>query len=109
MYYFNPKAELNGSWIALKNLDTEGQGTARYKRKNYSRVQANMPFGFGIKAAMSKTSIDLKWGLRKTWTDYLNDVSTTYPDYYTIRFSKEEKNLPHSPTLVYLNRSITLL
>jgi hypothetical protein len=92
MFYFNPKAELNGSWIALKNLDTEGQGTARYQRVNYRRLQANMPFGFGIKAGLSKkASIGFEWGLRKTWTDYLDDVSTTYPDYYTLRFERGEE------------------
>lgn len=92
MFYFNPKAELNGSWYALKNLDTEGQGTAVYKKKNYSRIQANMPFGFGIKAQMGKkSSIGFEWGLRKTWTDYLDDVSTTYPDYYTLKFERGQE------------------
>ena len=93
IFHFNPKAELNGSWYNLKDLDTEGQGTARYKRKNYTRLQANMPFGFGFKAGMGKkASIGFEWGLRKTWTDYLDDVSTTYPDYYSIRFERGEES-----------------
>jgi hypothetical protein len=40
-----------------------------------------MPFGFGGKFSISKRfAIGIEWGFRKLFTDYLDDVSTTYAD-----------------------------
>jgi hypothetical protein len=40
-----------------------------------------IPFGIGAKMNVSKkVGIGLEWGPRKTFTDYLDDVSGTYPD-----------------------------
>jgi hypothetical protein len=42
-------------------------------------VQFAIPFGVGFKYALDKkSSIGLEYGLRKTFTDYIDDVSTTY-------------------------------
>ena len=39
-----------------------------------------MPFGFGLKLAVSdRLILSADWGIRKTWTDYIDDVSTLYP------------------------------
>ena len=47
---FNPKAELDGQWVALHPLRLEGQGMAEYPdRKQYSLTQLEIPMGFGIK------------------------------------------------------------
>lgn len=80
-FYFNPKAEMNDSWEKLRPLHTEGQGTAsRPGFRQYSIVQPSIPFGMGIKANLSeRMGFTLEWGLRKTFTDYIDDVSTTYP------------------------------
>ena len=41
----------------------------------------SIPFGFGMKWAISRrVNVALEWGLRKTFTDYLDDVSMKYPD-----------------------------
>ena len=82
VFRFNPKAEYDGKWYELQPLGTEGQGTTRYPdRKPYSLTSVGIPFGFGFKFSIGQnTSLALEWGLRKTFTDYLDDVSTTYAD-----------------------------
>lgn len=67
-------------WVALQPLCTEGQGTSLYpERRPYALIQLCMPFGVGFKWRISKVfSLAAEYGFRKTWTDYLDDVSTTY-------------------------------
>ena len=82
LFNFNPKAEASdGEWYELQPLSTEGQGTtSRPNLKKYSLTQISMPFGGGFKFAVNKNfNIILEHGIRKTFTDYLDDVSTTYP------------------------------
>ncbi len=89
LFYANPRAEYQGEWVALKNFDTEGQGTTAYQRFEYSRVQLSMPFGFGIKAGINyKWGIGFEWGFRRTFYDYLDDVSSTYPDKGNLLFER---------------------
>ena len=81
LFRFNPKAEAdNGKWVALQPLVTEGQGTTSFQdRKKYALTQFSIPMGGGFKIAVNKTfNIILEYGIRKTFTDYLDDVSTTY-------------------------------
>ncbi len=82
VFKFNPRAELNGEMWELQPLGTEGQGTTFYPdRQKYSLFNAAIPFGLGVKVNLSKTfSVGLEWGMRYTFTDYLDDVSTTYAD-----------------------------
>lgn len=83
LYHFNPYA-FNGTTdkIYLKPLSTEGQGLAGYPdRKAYSLTQAAIPFGGGVKFAINDNlHLGLEIGFRKLFTDYLDDVSTTYVD-----------------------------
>ncbi len=82
IFHYNPKAENNkGDWVDLQPLGTEGQGTTTYPdRKKYSLIQFNIPMGGGIKLAINESfNVILEYGVRKTFTDYLDDVSTTYP------------------------------
>ncbi len=82
LFFFNPKAEYGGDWYDLQPLGTEGQGTTSYPdRSPYSLSQIAIPFGLGLKMSISKnTSFGIEIGIRKTFTDYLDDVSTTYAD-----------------------------
>jgi len=82
IYNFNPKAKYNGQWYELQPLGTEGQGTTAFpNRQTYSLTQVAFPFGIGIKYGLTKyLCIGAEWSLRKTFTDYLDDVSTTYVD-----------------------------
>ncbi len=82
-FNFNPQAmDSAGVWHDLQPLGTEGQGTIIYPtRKVYSLTQLAIPFGIGFKYSVSKSiCIGVEWGMRKTFTDYIDDISTTYVD-----------------------------
>jgi hypothetical protein len=82
IYNFNPEAENSiGQWVDLQPLATEGQGTTAYPdRKKYSRTQIAIPMGGGVKISLNNNlNIAFSFSARKTYTDYLDDVSTTYP------------------------------
>ena len=84
IFSFNPQAEnINGEWVDLQELGTEGQGTTTEfdgnTRSKYSLIQFAIPIGGGLKIAVNENfNIVLEYGARKTFTDYLDDVSTTY-------------------------------
>lgn len=82
LFHFNPYTyDQNGIQTYLKPLTTEGEGLTGYNSKPYSLTQLAIPFGGGIKYALSdKVQVGLEVGLRKTFTDYLDDVSTVYAD-----------------------------
>ena len=79
LMHFNPKAKyIDGRWYALQPLGTEGQGINPDADK-YSRLTVTIPMGFGIKHLIGRFwSVGLEVGIRKTFTDYLDDVSTIY-------------------------------
>lgn len=81
-YRFNPMAEIGDDEFELQPLGTEGQGTSGYPdRKKYKRTQIAMPYGGGFKFTLTRRiGVNLEVGVRKTYTDYLDDVSTTYAD-----------------------------
>lgn len=77
---FQPKAEYNGKYYSLRPLGTEGQNYLP-DRKRYSHYSPVIPFGFGYKFHFANaSSLALDLSLRKSFTDYLDDVSTTYAD-----------------------------
>ena len=83
VFHFNPYAlDNNGRKTYLQPLSTEGQGLPDYPhRKPYSRTQFCIPFGLGWKMNInSKCDIVYELGYRLLFTDYLDDVSTTYVD-----------------------------
>ena len=79
LFWFNPKGkDAQGNWHSLQPLGTEGQGLVSTREK-YHRLQVAIPFGIGFKYGLDrKWSIGLELGFRKTFTDYIDDVSTTY-------------------------------
>ncbi|MFT5820994.1 MAG: hypothetical protein ACI8ZM_002242 [Crocinitomix sp.] len=79
----NPKAELNGIDYALQPLATEGQGSGLTGTKNnrYKLNQFTVPLGIGLKFNLKKRiAISIEYGIRKTFTDYVDDVSGDYLD-----------------------------
>jgi len=70
-FYFNPLAELNGQLYELHHYRTEGV--------NYSKYQVAVPFGLGMRLNLrNRGTLGFELGARKTFTDYLDDVSKTY-------------------------------
>ncbi len=46
----------------------------------YSLQGLAIPFGIGVKYSISQSvGLAFEWGMRKTFTDYIDDVSTNYP------------------------------
>ena len=81
----NPKGKSGGEWVELQPLGTEGQGTILKDIngivEKYSRNQIVIPFGLGLKMNITHhLSFSLEYGMRKTFTDYFDDVSGLYPD-----------------------------
>ncbi len=71
-FYFNPTAEWNGTSYSLRKLKTEGV--------SYSPVNICFPIGIGIKWGVNQyLNAGVELVHRITLTDYLDDVSTTYP------------------------------
>lgn len=78
-FRMNPQAELNDGWIDLQPLGTEGQETSQNSNKRYSLDQISIPIGLGIKWNLSsRFAMSVEYGIRKTFTDYLDDVSGYY-------------------------------
>ncbi len=88
-FHFNPKTLYNGKWTALQPLGTEGQGIPGYPKK-YNRMAIAIPFGGGLKYRI-KLSYDryitlcTEVVIRKTFTDYLDDVSDKYIPLQTLK------------------------
>ena len=75
-FTFKPYSQ---SGVALQPLGTEGQQIGFDGRSPYNQFSFAMTFGFGIKYSLSKRlAFAFEWGMRKTLTDYIDDVSTTY-------------------------------
>ncbi len=71
LLYFDPKADYQGKSYSLEPYHTEGV--------SYSRVVPVIPVGLGIRLKTGpNTNFVLEGGYRKTFTDYLDDVSTHY-------------------------------
>lgn len=107
VYHFNPMGSMvdgNGNtvWQYLQPLRTEGQGFSEYPdRKEYKLTQMNMPYGAGFKYLIGENvHIGMELLYRKTFTDYLDDVSTTYIDPAAF-----DANL--SPSDAYIARQIS--
>ena len=96
VFRFNPKAQFNyqsymmdaslqaqdGDWIELQPLGTEGQETTKFNdKRRYSLTQLSVPVGLGAKWQLDDYwAFGFEFGVRKTFTDYLDDVSSIYVD-----------------------------
>ncbi len=80
LFRYNPKAFYNRRWEALQPLSTEGQDLIEYpNRKRYALTQFNIPLGAGLKFVLNQNfNLAFEVGYRYTFTDYLDDVSSTY-------------------------------
>jgi hypothetical protein len=84
--WYDPQGDKNGEWYRLAPLNTEGQGLPGGP-DDYSGFTAVVPYGIGIRRNLSggsrsrhfgSWSISLELTMRKTFSDYIDDVSTSY-------------------------------
>ncbi len=74
-FHFKPEGNIGAGWQALQPMRTEGQA------RKYSLYQFSVPFGLGFKYNLGEiVGIAFEWGPRKTFTDYIDDISGKYPD-----------------------------
>jgi len=77
LFYYNPTAELNGVKYELRDLGTEDQTLGQ----EYSSISAGLVLGGGFKFDINRTvSVNVDISTRFLFTDYLDDVSTVFPD-----------------------------
>ncbi len=78
---FNPKAELNGESYALRSMGTEGQQNGQ----EYALYSGAFVYGMGFKWDINRDwSINVSVSGRNLFTDYIDDVSTEYPDFFSL-------------------------
>ncbi len=84
--WYDPKGDRDGKWYRLAPLNTEGQGLPEGP-KDYSQFTMVVPYGIGIRRNLGggararhfgSWSISLELTMRKTFSDYIDDVSTSY-------------------------------
>ena len=92
LYDFNPYTKTDkGSIVFLAELNTEGQGFYN-GRKDYKLRQFSIPFGGGIQWAINDNKrLGIVFGFRKTFTDYIDDVSKTYVDETVLALARGQK------------------
>lgn len=79
LFRMNPTTEYNGDVYELQPLGTEGQGSSLSDKKNYSLIQPCIPLGAGVKLSLGeRVGLNFEIGLRKIFTDYLDDVGSNY-------------------------------
>lgn len=84
VFYFNPKGNQGAGWVKLQPLHTEGQGLPGGP-KQYKRISISIPVGLSYRMMLNKYwSIGAEINYRKTFTDYIDDVSTSYYDKYAL-------------------------
>ncbi len=85
VFQYTPYAEYGGSVVSLRNYATESAPSdAKWYDKLFGRtmpVGVSLPFGMGVKFSLSKhMAATIEWRMQKTFTDYLDDVATVYPE-----------------------------
>ena len=85
VFYYNPKGKQpGGGFVKLQPLHTEGQGLPGGP-KQYKRVAISIPIGISFRYMLNKYwSVGAEINYRKTFTDYIDDVSTVYYDKFKL-------------------------
>ncbi len=69
--YSNPQAEYKGSWVNLRDYQTENVA--------YGPITVVVPVGLGFTYTINRHyRFGFEFGFRQTFTDYLDDISTNY-------------------------------
>lgn len=83
VFYFQPYCTTDSVGAALRPLNTESLSEPYGLNLGSLSIPlgVSIPFGIGVKLAVSKhVGMTFEWRLHKTFTDYLDDCGTTYPE-----------------------------
>ncbi len=87
LFSFNPTTIHEGQTVDLQPLGTEGQ----FRGEEYALTQFAFAYGGGFKVDLSfEWSLNIEISARRLFTDYLDDVSTTYPDFEDLEEARGE-------------------
>ncbi len=76
IFRFNPEGFFDNGWVALQPLRTEAQGAPGYEAP-YELTNFSIPLGLGLKVAVKRNVVlGFEFGGRKTFTDFLDDISS---------------------------------
>lgn len=104
LFYMNPKTLYNGESIALKPLGTEGQ----IGKQRYNNYQFCIPLGMGYKFSINKImAVNFDIAIRKTFTDYMDDVGSNYYSSASDFQNHDEPDLSYQLSNRTLNGSFT--
>src|SRR5688500_1120835 len=85
--YYNPKAKLDDKWYGLRFMGTEGQAVG----DEYSRIAPALAYGMGVKMDINyEWSINIELSAKQMFSDYIDDVSTVYPDMNALASARGE-------------------
>ena len=90
VFQYTPYTEVGGQLINLRNYNTEAPlgNDAKWYEQFFAKsmpVALSIPFGFGVKMSLSRhMAATIEWRMQKTFTDYLDDVGTVYPEQHAI-------------------------
>jgi hypothetical protein len=93
VYQFNPYTTLQGARQYLQPIGTEGQGLKEYPNlKPYDLTQICVPFGGGLFWQVNcNINLKVEFTQHKLFTDYLDDVSGSYPTHQALLAAKGQK------------------
>ena len=89
VFQYTAFANVGDELIDLSNYATEAlDPNAKWYEKMFgktSSIGVSIPFGVGVKFSLSRhMSATVEWRMQKTFTDYLDDVSTVYPEQHAV-------------------------
>ena len=86
VFQYTAYADVAGTLVDLGNHATEGPmpEDAKWYDKMFGKtspIGVSIPFGMGVKLSLSRhMAATIEWRMQKTFTDYLDDVATVYPE-----------------------------
>ena len=86
VFQYTAYANVGDELVDLSDHATEGpeDPNAKWYNKMFGKtspVGVSIPFGFGVKFALSRhMAATVEWRMQKTFTDYLDDVAKVYPE-----------------------------
>lgn len=86
VFQYTVFANVGDQFVNLSDYATEGPepADAKWYDKMFGKtspVGISIPFGMGVKFSVSRhMAATVEWRMQKTFTDYLDDVATVYPE-----------------------------
>lgn len=90
VFHFDPMAIYQDKWVRLQPLSTEGQGIPELSNRSvYKLTQVSIPLEAGIQIRLNWLfSVEFGVTYHKTFTDYIDDVSTVFVNNNRLRAIK---------------------